>query len=165
MKHLTSFVLTFTFGLFTVAAAPVSASDRVLARGTFTATVDFSTLSLTPVEENCLLVVEGVAEFIGTLQGIAPGRTRALVLAPCSDVAVAPPGTFKDVFISKLEFAGTVNGRPTVAEITYRGVTEIGGEIRAAMIPSDGMRGLLKVDAIVAVGGTYRGILRLNTFD
>ena len=164
MKCFTSIALVALLGLLG-AATPATAGNRILAKGEFTATVDFSTLTLTPVDDNCLLVVEGMAEFTGTLEGIAPGRTRALVLAPCADVAVAPPGTFEDVFISKLEFAGTVNGRPTVADITYRGITEVGGEIRAVVIPSEGLRGLLKVDAIVAVGGTYRGLLRQSSFD
>jgi hypothetical protein len=125
MKRLTSIAVAAVFSLL-AAANPVSASGMIQASGAFTAAVDFTTLILTPVDENCLLEVSGVIEFTGTLDGIAPARTRALVLASCDEVAVNPPGTFKDVFTSRLEFAGTVDGQPTVADITYRG-TAFGG--------------------------------------
>ena len=104
-------------------------------------------------------------EFTGTLDGVAAARTRALILASCPEVAVTPPGTFKDVFSSKLEFAGTVNGTPTIADITYRGITEVGGDIKALMGPSNGLKGVLKVEAIVAVGGSYEGFLKPNESD
>lgn len=164
MRNLTRIALATVLWILG-AAPPLSAADRIAARGEFTAEADFSTLSLTPVGDNCLLVVEGVIKFTGTLDGIAPARTRALVLGACGDVAVTPPGTFKDVFSSKLEFAGTVNGTPTIADITYRGVTEVGGDIKALMIPSNGLRGVLKVQAIVAVGGSYEGFLKSNKSD
>ena len=150
------------FLVIACASAPVAAGDRILARGAFTAEVDFSTLTLTPVDENCLLEVEGVIAFTGTIKGIAPGRTRALVLAPCPDVAAAPPGTFEDVFSSKLEFAGTVAGRPAVADINYRGTAEVGGGIEAVMAASKGLAGLLRVEAVVAEGGSYVGVLWLK---
>lgn len=153
--------------LFYVAGLPasLSADEKILASGDFTATVDFSTLTLSPVGDNCLLEVEGVIKFTGTLDGIAPARTRALVLASCDDVAVNPPGAFKDVFKSRLEFAGTVNGVATVADMTYQGVTEVGGDIEAVFTFSDGLKGVLWVDAVVAVGGSYRGFLKSSWAD
>lgn len=164
MRYLTSVTLITVLWLLG-AATPASADHRLVAKGEFTATVDFSTLTLTPVGDDCLLVVEGLIEFTGTLEGIAPARTRALVLATCDEVAVNPPGAFKDVFSSQLEFAGRVNGNPTIADITYRGVTEVGGGIEALFVASNGLRGVLKVDAIVAVGGTYKGFLRAKESD
>ena len=159
MRNLASIALATVLWVLGAPAA-VSADDRLPAKGEFTADVDFSTLSLTPVGDNCLLVVEGVITFTGTLAGAAPAKTRALVLASCEDVGVNPPGAFKDVFSSKLEFAGTVNGTATIADITYRGITEVGGGIEALLIASNGLKGVLKVDAIVAVGGSYEGFLR-----
>ncbi len=153
--------------LLSLAVIPTSslADERIPASGYFTATVDFSTLTLRPVGDNCLLEVEGVIEFTGTLDGTAPARTRALVLASCDDVSVNPPGAFKDVFRSRLEFAGTVNGAATVADMIYRGVTEVGGEIEAVFTFSDGLKGVLKVEAIVAVGGSYEGFIKTNWAD
>ncbi|MDX1528254.1 MAG: hypothetical protein R3337_06470 [Gammaproteobacteria bacterium] len=153
--------------LLFVAGLPAlsSADERIPANGDFTATVDFSTLSLSPVGDNCLLEVEGVIEFTGTLDGIAPARTRALVLASCDDVAVNPPGAFKDVFKSRLEFAGTVNGVAVIADMTYQGITRVGGDIDAVFTFSNGFKGVLRVDAIVAVGGSYRGFLKPSWTD
>lgn len=146
-----------------LSAAPVWADhDLVEARGTFTASIDIATFTLVPIGANCLLEVDGALHFIGTLEGLASGNTRALVLADCADVAVNPPGTFADVFRSNLEFIGTIDGEPTIADITYRGKTAVGGDITAVMILSNGAKGVLHVDAIVAVGGTYEGIVLLD---
>lgn len=161
MRNLASIALAAILWVVGAQAA-VSADDRISAKGEFTADVDFSTLSLTPVGDNCLLVVEGVITFTGTLAGAAPAKTRALVLASCEDVAVNPPGAFKDVFSSKLEFAGLVNDTPAIADITYRGITQVGGDIEALFIASNGLKGVLKVDAIVAVGGSYEGFIRAH---
>ena len=159
MKKLTSIAVAAGFSLLGV-ANPVSAEGMIKASGNFRVSADFATLILTPVGANCLLEISGVVEFTGTLEGVAPGRTRALVLAPCQDVSVTPPGTFKDVFNSRLEFAGTVNGEPTVAHITYRGATEVGGDIEALMLPFNGLNGELEVKAIVAAGGSYTGFVK-----
>lgn len=141
-------------------AAPAAAGEMIPAEGRFTVTIDFSTLTLTPVGANCVLEISGAVEFTGTLEGIASARTRAVVLAPCDQVAATPPGTFTDVFSSDFEFAGTVNGAPAIADITYRGITETGGDIAATMRPSNGLKGMLKVEAIVAVGGSYTGFVK-----
>ncbi|NNE63538.1 MAG: hypothetical protein HKN34_05600 [Gammaproteobacteria bacterium] len=142
-------------------SAPAWAGELIRAKGDFTVEIDFSTLSLTPVDENCLLTVEGVVNFTGTLEGIALARTRALALASCADVAALPPGSYEDIFTSAFEFAGKVNGQPIVADFTYRGRTALSGEIDAVLIPSNGLRGRLFVDAIVAAGGSYNGFLRI----
>lgn len=60
------------------------------ASGSFTATVDFTTLTLTPEGSTCRLAAEGVLEFVGTLEGTATGTTTARVLAPCGEVATNP---------------------------------------------------------------------------
>ena len=159
MKH--SLSLTLAIVLSILGFSPAAASELIRAKGDFTVEVDFSTLSLTPVDENCLITVEAVVNFTGTLQGIATARTRALALASCADVATLPPGAYEDVFTSAFEFAGKVDGKPIVADFTYRGRTALGGAIDAVMIPSNGLRGRLFVDAIVAVGGSYNGFLRI----
>ena len=144
------------------ASSPLRAGDVVRAQGEFTVAIDFATLSLTPVDEHCLIVVEGVVDFSGTLDGIATARTRALAAASCEEVAELPPGAYEDVFTSAFEFAGKVAGRPVVADIVYRGETAIGGDIDATFVLGDGLRGVLAVDATVAVGGTYAGLLKLD---
>lgn len=141
---------------------PASAVEEIEAEGVFIAEVDFPTISLTPVGANCLLEVKGQLIFEGTLEGVAKGTTRALIFAPCGDVAITPPGTFKDVFRSKLEFLGTVDGEPATADLSYRGITEVGGAIKALFHLSNGLKGVLKVDAIVAVGGSYDGSVRAD---
>lgn len=140
----------------------VHAADSIRANGEFTANVGFTTLNLTPVGVNCLLEVDGYLVFTGTLDGVASGTTKALVFAPCEDVAVNPPGTFKDIFRSKLEFLGTVNEKPAAADLTYKGVTEVGGQIKAKFLLRNGLKGVMKVDAIVAVGGSYRGVVKFD---
>ena len=156
-------IATLTALTLALSATPVCADqDLVMAKGAFTASVDFATLTLMPVGANCLLEVDGALHFTGTLEGLASGTTRALVLADCADVAVNPPGTFADVFRSNLEFIGTIDGEPTIADLTYRGKTAVGGDIRAVMILSNGAKGVLHVDAIVVVGGTYKGIVLLD---
>lgn len=141
-------------------ASPVAAGDKIPASGDFTAIVAFETLTLTPVGSNCLLVVDGQLVFTGTLEGAAIGTTSALVLAPCKDVAIKPPGTFKDVFKSELVFSGTVNGTPATAEMTYQGITEVGGNIEARLLLKNGLVGNLDVESVVAVGGSYEGFVR-----
>jgi hypothetical protein len=137
-------------------AAMAGPSDQL---GTFTAVVDFSTLSLTPRGRNCRLVVDGMLVFSGTVEGTATGTTTALVFAPCSEVATTPPGTYRDIFTSELRFVGTVNGEAATADALYQGVTEVGGAIDAHLHFANGVAGVLDVNAIVAVGGSYEGRL------
>ena len=127
--------------------------------GTYEAVVDFTTLSLTPRGRNCRLVVDGQLVFSGDVEGTATGTTTALVFAPCSEVATTAPGTYRDVFTSDLRFVGTVNGEPAEAEGLYQGITQVGGAIEGHVHFANGVAGVLDVDAIVAVGGSYEGSL------
>ncbi len=104
--------------------------------------------------------------FDGTLEGIAPGKTRAVVLASCEEVAANPPSTFRETFRAKIEFAGLMNGIPLVTDITYRGTAYAGEITSGTFIFIDGLTGLLEADeAIVNVGGTYRGFLAKEGWD
>jgi hypothetical protein len=133
--------------------------DWIVAGGAFTAIIDPTSFTFTPVHDKCLLEVDGVLTFTGTLEGEALGTTRALIFATCADAASNPPGTFIDVFRSELEFAGTVGGIEAVSDITYQGITKPGGSIKGMMRLSNGLEGLLKVDAIVLIGGSYKGFI------
>jgi hypothetical protein len=134
-----------------------SPARQIQASGHFDAIVDFSTLTLTPRGGNCLLQVNGQLVFTGTIEGTATGQTTALVFAPCADVATTPPGTFRDVFKSELEFEGTVDGEPARANVLYLGGVQPGGQIEGRLVLSNGVAGMLEVDAVVAVGGEYSG--------
>ena len=136
-----------------------SASQQIETSGDFDAIVDFSTLKLTPRGSNCLLQVKGQLVFTGTIEGTGVGETSALVKAPCSEVAVTPPGTYPDVFKSELVFEGTIDGEPARARVLYMGGVEPGGHIDGRLVFSNGVAGRLLVDAQVAVGGTYHGSL------
>lgn len=160
MRHSISLTLAIVLSALGV-SVPTWAGETIRAKGDFTVEIDFSTLSLNPVDENCLLTVEGGVNFTGSLEGIASARTRALAFASCGDVSTLPLGVYEDMFTSAFEFAGKVDGRPIVADLTYRGRTALGGEIDAVFIPSSGLKGRLFVDAIVAVGGSYNGFLRV----
>lgn len=138
-------------------ALAASPARRIQASGHFDAIVDFSTRTLTPRGHNCLLQVNGRLVFSGTIQGEAVGRTSALVFAPCSEVATNPPGTVRDVFKSELSFQGTVSGQPVRANVLYMGGVEPGGHIDGRLVFSNGVAGVLDVDARVAVGGSYSG--------
>ena len=138
----------------TLSASP---AQQVQASGDFDALVDFSTLTLTPRGANCLLQVNGQLVFTGTIEGTATGQTTALVFAPCADVAANPPGTFPDVFKSELAFEGTVDGDPAQANVLYMGRVQPGGQIEGRLVFSNGVSGVLDVDARVAVGGEYSG--------
>jgi hypothetical protein len=135
----------------TALAAPVTVF------GEYDAVVDFTTLSLTPKGKNCLLQVDGRLIFSGAIQGVATGTTSALVHATCAQVATTPPGTFRDVFNSDLEFDGTIGGSPVQAHMMYQGRVQEGGQIEGRIIASRGASGVLDVDARVAVGGSYSG--------
>ena len=139
-----------------------ASARQIQTSGHFDAIVDFSTLTLTPRGNNCLLQVEGRLVFTGTIAGVATGQTRALVFAPCSDVATSPPGTFPDVFKSELSFEGTVDGEPAQANVLYMGRVQPGGHISGRLVLSNGVQGRLEVEAQVAVGGEYRGSVVVN---
>ncbi len=140
------------------AVAPTAARP-VATSGSFVALVDFSTITLTPRGNSCVLQVKGRLVFSGTIEGPAIGQTTALVFAPCADVATTAPGTYPDIFASDLAFDGTIGGVPARADVIYTGHSEPGGHISAHLIFSRGVAGVLDVDAQLAVGGTYRGSL------
>jgi len=140
-----------TSGRSASAAAPVQTS------GHFDAIVDFSTITLTPRGDNCLLEVDGRLVFTGTIVGTATGHTSALEFAPCDQVALHPPGTFPDVFKSVATFEGTISGQPAHSDLLYMGRVQIGGAIDGRLVFSNGVAGELDVNSIVAVGGTYSG--------
>ena len=146
-------------GLFFCSVANANDDSRISAEGAFTAIIDPFSFTFTSMGNKCLLEVDGVIIFTGTLEGEAPGTTRALVFATCDEAASNPPGTFQDLFRSELEFYGKVNGIETIADMTYQGITEVGGEIKGRMMLSNGLKGMLKVDALVVLGGSYTGFL------
>lgn len=148
------------------AREPVAPSDPSLeigalaqtdVAGSYVASVDFTTISLTPRGENCLLEVEGQLDFTGSIVGTAVGRTSALVFATCEEAATTPPGTHPDVFRSVLEFEGTVNGAPATADLQYMGRVAPGGALDGRLVFSNGVSGRLDADGVVAVGGSYTG--------
>lgn len=135
-----------------------TASARAGAAGSFTATLDLSTVTLRDVgPQGCLLTVNGVLTFTGTIDGTAAGSTNALIAAPCASVATTPPGTFADVFAFRGTFAGQIGGEAASSTLTYAGATRPGGAIRAGMTMRGGATALLEVDAVVGVGGSYAG--------
>ena len=134
-----------------------SAARQIETSGHFDALVDFSTLTLTPRGQNCLLQVDGQLVFTGTIEGTATGTTSALVFATCSEAATTPPGTHPDVFRSELAFVGTVDGEPVQADLLYMGRVQPGGRIEGRLVFSNGAAGRLEADALVAVGGEYHG--------
>jgi hypothetical protein len=160
-------LLTASALLLLVLVVPATADQKaVTASGTFTSTLDFSTLTLTPVGRACRLTVEGQLDFDGTLEGIADAATTALVFAPCEEVAQEPPGTFADVFASDLRFEGIVSegsmSTPATADIGWFGRSRPGGQIESVMaVDGDDVVGGLGVRATVGVGGTYEGWLKL----
>lgn len=142
-----------------LASVSPNAAQPTKASGTFDAIVDFPTITLTPKGANCLLVVKGHLIFHGTIEGTANGETSALEFAPCSEVAVNPPGTFPDVFKSVAVFDGTIAGQPAHADLLYMGRVQVGGAIDGRFVFSNGVAGEVEANAIVAVGGTYQGQL------
>ena len=75
------------------------------------------------------------------------------------------PTNFQDVFRSQLLFEGTVDGSPVEANMVYKGISEIGGDIKARLILSGDAKGALLVGAVVAVGGSYAGELEVEEED
>ncbi|MEZ4725921.1 MAG: hypothetical protein R3E79_02180 [Caldilineaceae bacterium] len=105
---------------------------------------------------NCLLTVQGQLIFSGRLTGLAIGTTRALVFADCSAALANPPGTFADVFKSKLLYTGTIDSvSVTNAAMIYQGRTAVGGVITGQMRVASSRRNILYVEGEVAQGGSY----------
>lgn len=138
----------------------VSASTAQKATGDFVASVDFESLRARDVRGNkCEFTVDGTLTFTGSLTGVADGTTTAVIFAPCSEATAAPPGTYFDVFRFEGDFTGEVNGASARGDLTYAGMTRVGGAIDATILLSgDEARAALRADAQVAVGGSYRGV-------
>lgn len=164
MRNRPRFVLVVAL-LAAGAIGSVSADDAIRVRGDIEASIDFDTISFTPAGTYCLLEVEGVLVFTGSIEGRASGTTQALVFDTCDVVEMALPGTIDDVFRSDLIFGGLIDGLPTFAAMTYRGRTENLGQVRAEIDLSQGANGRLRVTAAVAVGGTYRGFVKMRGAD
>lgn len=131
--------------------------DNIMASGEFLVGEIFSFIPK-EIGNKCLIEVSGELIFTGSLEGVATGTTRALVFGTCN----APPGTFRDVFRSKLVFEGNVDNIPVIADMTYQGKTDAGGEIEAILLLNNGVKGILKVDAFVLVGGSYAGFVEVD---
>jgi hypothetical protein len=152
-----SLALVLMLGIAGPAAAqPTSAS------GEFGVDLNFESFSFTPRGANCVLEVEGLVHFTGSLEGTATARTTALVFAPCDDVAGAEPGEYRDVFSSTMQFTGTLDGAPVNAGIHYHGTAKEGGQISAVMNFSGGLRGVVQVDGQAGVDGAYSGTIVLK---
>lgn len=135
------------------AAAPASAT------GEFVTVINPETLTTAPAGNNCIAEDQGELVFSGTLEGVAPVRTTARVFAPCADVLANLPGTFPGVFKSVAEFEGAVNGEPAQAGLVFQGKLAVGGQIDGRIRLSGGLRGVVQVDAQLAVGGSYEGFV------
>ncbi|WNB87246.1 hypothetical protein [Cellulomonas sp. ATA003] len=135
------------------------------AAGDFVAAVDFTSLQARDVgPRRCEFTVDGVLTFSGTVAGVADGTTTALVFAPCAEALATPPGTYADVFRFHGDFTGEVRGIPTSGTLRYAGVTRVGGEIDALVtLRGDDARAVLRADAQVTVGGSYRGVAQAGT--
>ncbi len=154
--------LLLTVSLMTASAGGASAAPAAGANGSFTAAVDFSTLTVQPAAQgtHCELTVSGVLTFTGSLSGTSRGQTTAYVLATCEEFLGTPPGTYRDLFSYSGDFAGTVDGTPATGTLTYAGVTHPGGAIDARIRLTGDEAAELRADATLAVGGTYVGVLR-----
>ncbi len=143
-------------------AVPAPPGPASGASGTFGATVDFESLLAEDVRGNkCEFTVDGTLTFSGTVEGTATGTTTAVIFAPCAEALALPPGSFFDVFRFEGEFTGAVDGTPASGELSYAGVTRVGGGIDATVILDAGTaRAVLRADAQVAVGGTYTGVAK-----
>jgi hypothetical protein len=141
-----------------------STGGAVPAEGDFVAAVDFSSLQARDVRGNkCEFTVDGTLTFSGTVDGTADGVTTAVIFAPCADALANPPGTFVDVFEFEGRFEGDVLGSPASGSVRYAGITRVGGGIDALItLRGEDARAVLRADARVAVGGTYRGVARAD---
>jgi hypothetical protein len=155
-------------GAGTAQAAPTSplthqgrGAGAIEALGAFVANVDLASISLRDVRGNkCELTVNGTLTFSGTLAGAANGTTTAVIFAPCTEVALTPPGTFFDVFRFEGTFDGTVDGSTASGSLTYAGITRPGGAIDAQITLRGNATAVLRADAVVLRGGTYTGIVK-----
>ena len=55
-----------------------------------------------------------------------------------------------------------MNDDETITDIIFQGITKVGGDINGRMMLSNGLKGMLKVDALVALGGSYTGFIKIE---
>lgn len=132
-----------------------------VATGDFSVAVDLASAQARDLRgDRCELTVDGTLTFTGTLTGAAAGTTTAVISAPCALALSTPPGTYPDRFRFDGELTGSAAGVPVSGPVVYRGVTRTGGAIDATVrLDGDRARAALRADAVVGVGGTYRGVV------
>jgi hypothetical protein len=59
-------------------------------------------------------------------------------------------------------FEGTIDGESAEANLLYMGRVQPRGAIEGRLVFSNGVQGRLEVEAVVAVGGEYRGFVVVN---
>lgn len=155
-------VLVLTLLLTVVPVGTAFGHPAVRASGAFLVAADYTTLTAAPAAHgnHCVLTVAATLTFAGTLDGTAEGTTGVHVLAPCDEVLAAAPGTFRDVFRFTGTFSGSVAGTPTTGQLGYTGTTRPGGAIGAMIRLRGSSTAVLRADATVGVGGSYRGVAR-----
>ncbi len=130
--------------------------------GTFTVQL-LGPPAATSVGHNCLLNAPVQLSFSGSLTGNAVGTIEVLILAPCSEASVNPPGTFRDVFRVQTTFTGAILSNAGTAQLVYKGQTAPDGDVSGQMIVKGrtgalaDTHGMFHVQATAGVGGTYNG--------
>lgn len=143
------------------ATVPPAPTPARLAVGDLSVSVDLASAQVRDLRGGrCELRVDGTLTFTGTVVGAADGTTTATILAPCALALTTPPGTYPDRFSFDGDFTGEAAGVPVAGPVVYRGLTRTGGTVDATVL-LDGFqaRAVLRVDALVGVGGTYRGLV------
>lgn len=149
MKRL---ALALAVAVMVAVAAPAAASDeKVGVEGTYVATYDLTTLTLTEKgPHKCLLELDADLEFFGDLTGTALGSYDVLVWASCEETATTPPGVLKALFWYDGVAELTFNGFSAEARIKYRGVEGAPyapGEFEGQINFTGDATGMLKVQA------------------
>jgi hypothetical protein len=135
-------------------------NPRIQAAGAFVSQPDFDNATLTPQGNHCIVQIDGVLMFFGTLEGTASGTSTVRIFATCAELEL--PGSlddFRSVFRSEGVFLGAVDGAPAEADFVYQGRSDVGGRVDARVHFSGGLQGVLHVDAEVAEGGSYEGFV------
>jgi len=93
------------------AAAPIEAAGQVAG------IVDFDSLVLTPRGPNCLITLDVLHVWYGTLNGSGPATSRIVTKRPCD--AAGTPFTSAESIHTVGTFTGTVAGRTGTFEYQY----------------------------------------------
>lgn len=159
-------ILTIVTLLLTACSTttPLAVASKASVSGAFTVTLTGAP-SATSVGNTCRLDAPIQMNFTGGLIGPAQGEISILAPAPCAEVVINPPGTFRDTFRAEVVLDGDVAGQTGTVQISYQGNTKPGGAVRGILRIHGGtgeladVRGVLKVEAQAGVGGTYTGHL------